>query len=167
MNIDIFKDYWNITLDKKDYLSSLETLFYLTEQQVAVIETTDRITRITSTVAMSSMAPILLSGANPALIWCLLNLMQIFYYLLLINVEYPWNVKQFLGIFSMGRFQFLPNPVSWITPKLEEEAIETPYRFSQADMNSLFLLSAGETLLIWLLTLFFFLFFIWSCPTHG
>jgi len=45
-------------------------------------------------------APIFLAGADPSLLWSLANLMQMFYYLLFFNIEYPDNLNEFLRMFS-------------------------------------------------------------------
>lgn len=39
-------------------------------------------------------------------------LMQMFYYLLFINVDYPKNIEAFLRIFKFSTLDFLPNPFS-------------------------------------------------------
>lgn len=40
---------------------------------------------------LSSSGPMLLMGADPTLIYGLIHIMQIFYYLLFLNVKYPSN----------------------------------------------------------------------------
>jgi len=66
-----------------------------------------------ATIAVLAMSgPMLILGADPTLIWALVNLMQMLFYLLFLNVDYPNNLKAFLEIFSIGRVEFLPNPLS-------------------------------------------------------
>jgi len=54
---------------------------------------------------IATAVPLLIAGADPNVLWALANLMQLLYYLLFFNVEYPWNVKAFLAILSAGRFE--------------------------------------------------------------
>jgi len=48
-------------------------------------------------IAAAAMSgPMLIAGADPTLIWALVNLMQMLFYLLFLNVDYPDNLRSFL-----------------------------------------------------------------------
>ena len=74
-----------------------------------IIQVVTEGTEIVSTIALGSLLIGLLAGADPSLVWGFVSLLQMFYYLLFLNVKYPENLKQFFRIFSMGRLQFLPS----------------------------------------------------------
>ena len=67
--------------------------------------------------------------------------MQLFYYLLFMNLEFPKNLTEFLEIFSMGRLEFLPNPLSSIYSEdsLESLNLESPPKFFDNEFSGLYL----------------------------
>jgi len=91
----------------------------------------------------------MLAGANPAIMWALMGLLQTFYYMIFINVEYPANVIPFFKLFSMGSLNFLPNPTAWFFPDIEDESLDAPQKFLDNDVDGLFLQTGGEMLLTW------------------
>ena len=141
----LVKDYENLAIEQSVYTSKLHTIYY----EPSSVQGISSAAGAVATTAMAATGPVLLAGANPAIIWALINLLQIFYYLLFINTEYPINLQKFLEIFSMGRLDFLPNPIEKITPNIEDELLPSPPKFDENDMNSLFLWNAGSMLLIW------------------
>lgn len=63
-----------------------------------------------STVALATSGAFLIAGADPALIWGLMHIMQMFFYLIFMNVDYPEHVEAFLRVFKIATLDFLPNP---------------------------------------------------------
>ena len=97
-------------------------------------------------------------GSNPAVLWTLISLLQAFFYLIFINVEYPENVQEFFAIFSMSTFNFLPDPFEWIVPNIENMSLPAPTKFIENNVNGLFLGSTGEDLLIWGIVIMLYIF---------
>jgi hypothetical protein len=56
--------------------------------------------------AAAASIPLALTG-NPSIMWTMMTLFQAYYYLLVINVNYPYNVQNFFKLFAMGQFTFL------------------------------------------------------------
>jgi len=121
-----------------------------------VQQTTQTITAVT-TAATTAMAGVsgsmMMAGANPAIMWALIGLLQTFYFLIFINVEYPANVVPFFKLFAMGNLSFLPNPTAWIFPNIDNESLDAPAKFMDNDLNGLFLQTGGEMLLTWFVVL--------------
>ena len=103
--------------------------------------------------ALASSGPTLMTGADPTIMWALINLLQMFYYLLFVNTELPKNLKSYLQIFKVGTLSFLPNPAKIIFPDLEEESLSAPERFEDSDVDGMFLVNAGSMILIWILAM--------------
>ena len=80
----------------------------------------------------------LMVGADPSLIWGLIHIMQMFYYLLFLNVIYPSNVEAFLGVFKVGRLEFLPNPSALFDFGLETNTIPSPKNFEENEFSGFF-----------------------------
>jgi len=66
-------------------------------------------------------------------------------------------VKYFFSLFSAGRLEFLPNPFSPMADDFEKEYLESPPKFFDNDFSGLFIHSAGNMLLIWILVAFCYL----------
>lgn len=94
-----------------------------------------------------------ISGVDPALLWSLANLMQLFYYLLFLNVNYPKNLRRFLGLFSLGRLNFMPNPLSGVIQEVENESLPSPPRFYENSFTGLFVETSGSILSMMLMSL--------------
>jgi len=82
--------------------------------------------QVATTAAVAAIGPMIVAGADPSIIWALIHIMQMFYYLLFLNVEYPANLQDFLGLFKLGRLEFLPNPFG---NNFEKHRIESPTHF--------------------------------------
>lgn len=68
---------------------------------------------------------------NPALLWAIINLLQVFYYFLFINVDYPYNAKIFFEILKIGTLDFLPNPFKIFFPNLDNHSIKPEKKFEE------------------------------------
>jgi len=101
---------------------------------------------VVTTVAVTA-APMLLLGSDPTLLWGIANLIQMLYYLLFFNIEYPENLQRFLQIFSLGRLTFLREPSITIFSDLATEKLPSPPNFYQNDFSGLFTQSASSFLL--------------------
>jgi len=126
-----------------------EKVLYTTPGVQDAIETIESFTK-TATVVMASISgSMILAGANPAILWALISLLQNFYYLVFINVEYPANVVPFLQLFTMGNLDFIPNPIGWFFPEIEYETLDAPQKFLDNEVDGLFFQTAGNMLLAW------------------
>lgn len=103
--------------------------------------------------AVGASGAIAVIGGNPAVLWALVSLIQTFYYLMFINVNYPDNVKFFLKLFTVASFDFIPNPMEWFNPDIEDQSLPTPERFEEYEVDGLFLNNAGNMLLVWVVVL--------------
>ena len=118
----------------------------------SVQDTIDTITSLastTTTVMASASGSMMIAGANPAIMWALIGLLQTFYYMIFINVEYPANVQAFFSLFTLGNLSFIPNPTTWFFPNIDNESLDAPAKFLENDVNGLFLQTAGNMLLTW------------------
>ena len=106
-----------------------------------------------SDTLLAAAAPMLLSGADPSIVWGFVILLQMYYYLLFFNIDYPSNLRSFLRIFSMGRLEFLPNPLNFILEDLDEKRLYSPPNFYNNEFSGLFFHTGGSMILIWLLIL--------------
>jgi len=95
----------------------------------------------------------MLAGANPAIMWALIELLQTFYYMVFINVQYPINLQAFFGLFTLGNLSFIPNPIGWFFPHIEDESLDAPEKFIENEVDGLFLQTAGNMLLTWFLVI--------------
>jgi len=86
--------------------------------------------------------------ANPVAAWFLMNLIQQYYYLIFINVEYPINVEMILATFSIGRLPFIPDISSIIVGGIKE-SLPSPYKFQDNELDGMFLKNAGSMLTLW------------------
>jgi len=102
-----------------------------------------------SDAATAGSGVLLILGANPTIIWILMNMLQTFYYLLFINVKYPENVNIFLGAFSVGRLTFIPDGVSFFMEGFAKDTIISPPKFHKNGIDALFLTTAGSMLSLW------------------
>ena len=96
------------------------------------------------TTAAVTAAPMLLLGSDPTLMWSIANLIQILYYLLFFNIEYPENLKQFLQVFSLGRLTFLRGPSISVFSNFATEKLSSPPNFYENDFSGLFTQSADR-----------------------
>lgn len=94
-------------------------------------------------------------GADPAFAWALMNLMQQFFYLLFLNVNYPSNFHNFLKIFALGNLDFLPNPLSFLVDKDTE--LDSPENFMDNDFSGNFMLTANGMIAVWSYALLIYL----------
>lgn len=84
-----------------------------------------------------------LGGVSPSLLWALMNLLQQYSYLLLLSIDYPIVLAEFLEIFRLGNLDFIPNvAVNFI----EFEEVKSPPKFMENEFTGLFLDSAGPIL---------------------
>ena len=79
------------------------------------------------------------SAVTSSLIFSIINLLQLFFYLLVISVEYPPNAKMFLDIFSMSVLKGVPSPIEIFTGNLTDHSLDSPVKFREAGMDGLFL----------------------------
>jgi len=103
-------------------------------------------TPIQKATATAVAGAMFVSGVDPALIWSFVNLMQLFYYLLFLNVNYPNSLRRFLGLFSIGRLNFMPNPLAGVASELENEVLPSPPRFFDNGFTGLFIETSGSIL---------------------
>lgn len=118
-------------------------------EMAQVAETTG--VAVTATMGAVSGVIIILGG-NPAILWALVTLLQTFYYLVFIKVSYPENLQVFMRVFKIGGLDFIPNPIVYMAPEIEEETLPAPERFEEYEVNGLFLANAGNMLLLWAVT---------------
>jgi len=102
-----------------------------------------------TTVMAGASGSMMVIGANPAIMWALIGLLQTFYYMIFINVQYPANVQAFFGLFTMGNLSFIPNPMTWFFPNIDNESLDAPSKFLENDVDGLFLQGGGNELLMW------------------
>jgi len=102
---------------------------------------------------MITAGPIFLAGADASLLWNLANLMQVFYYLLFYNIEYPQNLVEFLKIFSLGRLEFFQEPFSNWVPIDEVPQLPSSPKFYDNGVSGFFLQSASAFLQLWCMTM--------------
>jgi len=102
--------------------------------------------------AGASTATSVFGGADPWLLMGLVILLQMIYYLLFFNVDYPENLKGILIVFSVGRFDFLPNPFTWYYEGLKY--LDSPPKFYENDVSGLFLQSSGGVIFFYILSIF-------------
>ena len=117
----------------------------------------DNVAQVAITMATASTSPMLLS--NPSLAWAIINLLQIFYYLLFFNVAYPNNVQRILKLFSIARLSFIPNifPSGWL--EQEKYQLESPPKFAENELTGFFLQNGGSILTLWVSLSFAYLAF--------
>eukprot|EP00330_Aristerostoma_sp_ATCC50986_P004806 CAMPEP_0114600824 /NCGR_PEP_ID=MMETSP0125-20121206/23453_1 /TAXON_ID=485358 ORGANISM="Aristerostoma sp., Strain ATCC 50986" /NCGR_SAMPLE_ID=MMETSP0125 /ASSEMBLY_ACC=CAM_ASM_000245 /LENGTH=71 /DNA_ID=CAMNT_0001809459 /DNA_START=1 /DNA_END=213 /DNA_ORIENTATION=- len=48
-----------------------------------------------TTGIFAAAGPFVMFALSPALLWAIINLLQVFYYFLYVNVDYPYNAKIF------------------------------------------------------------------------
>ena len=101
------------------------------------------------TAVASASGPMIVAGGNPAVLWTLFNLFQAFYYLILINVDYPDNVKMLLEVFKIAKLDFIPNPVKWVIPNILDLSAPAPGKFDENGFDGLFIANSGNILLVW------------------
>ena len=121
-----------------------------TQAVVKTIETTAK-------TMMGVSGSMMFAGANPALLWALISLLQAFYYLIFINVNYPENVEAFFALFKLGNFSFIPNPIGWFFSDIDEETLPAPKRFTENQVDGVFLQNTGNMLLIWVVVILLYL----------
>ena len=107
-----------------------------------------------SNAALTSSIGMFISGGAGGLLWSFLGLFQIVNYLIFLNVNYPYNVVVFFKLFSVSSFEgMVPNPIEYLFPTIYEqmqEGLPSPLKFSDNDMDGLFLNNAGSTLAAWI-----------------
>jgi len=130
-------------------LTPIKRIPYTTPEVKETIDTMKDLTSKATTIAAASSGSMILLGANPAILWALIGLLQVFFYMIFINVNYPANVQAFFGLLTMGSLDFIPNPIQWFFPDIENESLDAPARFLENDVDGLFLNNAGNELLMW------------------
>jgi len=118
------------------------------EPEPSVAESTMSTT--VKTLAISSSVA-LIAGADPTLIWGLVNLLQMFYYLMFFNVKYPLNLQRFFEIFSLGRLTFLPSFDGFFPS--DQPKLKSPPNFYDNDFTGFLLGTAGSMFLLILVNL--------------
>jgi len=134
--------------------TNTKSIPYTTPEIQQTIETIQSLASTTTTVMASASGSMMIAGANPAIMWALIGLLQAFYYMIFINVNYPANLQAFFGLFTLGNLSFIPNPIGWFFPNIDDESLDAPSKFIDNDVNGLFLQTAGNMLLTWFLVLF-------------
>jgi len=124
-------------------------VLYTTEAAQQAVEAIQSVASTATTVMTSVSGSMMLAGANPAILWALMGLLQTFYYMAFINVQYPANVNSFFALFTEGNLSFIPNPMSWFFPNIDDESLDAPQKFLDYDVNGLFLQASGNMLLTW------------------
>src|SRR5688500_11376520 len=76
--------------------------------------------------------------------------MQLLYYLMFFNVDFPDNLNEFFKIFSLGRLQFLPNPFANLNIKGSVQELKSPPKFYENNYTGLFIEKTGSMLFIWI-----------------
>ena len=131
----------------------IQSIPFIDPELAKTINTIDNIATVTTNVIAGASGSMILAGSNPALMWALIGLLQAFYYMIFINVQYPINVQAFFGLFSLGNLPFIPNPIEWFFPEIEGVDLQAPEKFLENDVDGLFLQTAGNMLLTWFLVL--------------
>jgi len=126
-----------------------EKVLYTTPAVEEMVGAIKSVASAATTAMISVSGSMMFAGANPAILWALINLLQAFYYLAFINVEYPANVEPFLKLFTMGNLIFIPNPIGWFFSNIDNESLDAPQRFLDNDVDGLFFQTAGNMLLLW------------------
>jgi len=101
-----------------------------------------------STAAYAAVGVTIIFGGNPIAAWFLMNLIQQFYYLVFINIDYPLNVAMILGTFSVGRLPFIPQLPSFTIGEITE-SLPSPYKFEENELDGMFLKNSGSMLTVW------------------
>jgi len=141
--------YGDIILD-----TPIKNIPFVTPEIQETIATIETVTTVANNVLAGASGSMILAGANPAILWALINLLQEFYFLIFINVQYPINVQAFFGLFNLGNLPFIPNPIEWFFPEIEDvDDLQAPEKFLENDVDGLFLQTAGNLLLTWFLVL--------------
>ena len=112
-------------------------------------QTTKSVITTTLIVAVSVSGTMVFAGGSPLALWTLFNIIQAFYYLILINIDYPPNVEILLNIFKVAKLDFVPNPIDVIVPDMKEQSLPAPKKFDDNGFDALFLANSGNILLLW------------------
>ena len=127
--------------------------FFSVGEKAAADSITSLGSSVSSTALSSSMGMFVTGGAG-GLLWTFLGLFQIVNYLLFLNVNYPYNVVVFFKLFSVSSFEgMVPNPIEYLFPAIYEQmqaGLPSPPKFTDNDMDGLFLNNAGSTLAAWI-----------------
>jgi len=126
---------------------------FTTAEIQETVETIKNLASTATNVMAGASGSMMLAGANPAIMWALIGLLQTFYYMIFINVQYPVNLQAFFGLFTLGNLSFIPNPIGWFFPNIENESLDAPYKFVENEVDGLFLQTAGNMLLMWFLVI--------------
>lgn len=137
---------------------SIKTLkiAYSTPGLASTMETIVAVAQTAATSVGAISGAMMFIGANPAILWGLIGLLQTFYYMIFINVQYPANVEAFFPVFSIGNLDFLPNPMWIIFSNIDDFSLPVPQKFADYEVDGLFLANAGNMLLLWGLNLMIF-----------
>ena len=125
---------------------------HFTPQETTILETARTAGTAATSTAMASSAIIAVFAGNPVLLLTLLNIFQVTNDLLYMNVNYPDNVNTFFNLFSVSSFNFIPNPIEMVAPKLFEEMqipLNSPPKFLDNEMDARFLNNCGLMITGW------------------
>ena len=126
--------------------------FFTAEEKAAAESLTSVGSTVSNTALTSSMGMFFAGGGG--MLWDFLGIFQVVNYLLFLNVNYPYNVIAFFKLFSVGSVNaMIPNPIQYVFPTLYEEmqaGLPSPPKFSDNDMDALYLNNAGSTLAGWI-----------------
>ena len=134
--------------DTFDYRFSTKVIPFNSDADKAQ-QTTKNVITTTLIVAASVSGTMVLAGGSPLVLWTLFNIIQAFYYLILINIDYPPNVEILLNIFKVAKLDFVPNPIDVIVPDMKEQSLPAPKKFDDNGFDALFLANSGNILLLW------------------
>ena len=74
----------------------------------------------------------------------LINILQMFYYLIFINIEYPHNIEAFLQLFQFATFDLIPNSAKDSLAPIEEDLDPLPGKFADNEVDALLLSNADN-----------------------
>ena len=135
----------------------LNTIEYLSDADKATLDALGEGSSAAAQALAAASGPIMLAGTNPSLMWALLNIIQMLYYLLFINVVYPPNLESFFKIFSMGRLEFLPDLPEIVFGNLTQYEQDAPPKFLDNGLNGFFMGTAGNMIFVWFVTVILYL----------
>ena len=144
----------SVIIDVDSVSTQTIPFIYFTPTELATAQAMASIGTAVSSAALGSSASMFALGGSGGLLFSFLSLFQIVNYLLYLNVNYPFNVIAFFKIFSVASINsMVPNPIQYVAPDFYEEmqtGLSSPPKFSENDMDGLFLNNAGSTVAGWL-----------------
>jgi len=150
---DEVQDFESFSITKDTYVIQIEEIYFSDRADKILTETTKGMGESIATAGLAGSGLLFLTQTNPTLTWFFINILQKYYYLLFINVEAPENLKVFLSAFSYGKLTFLPDATSSLIDGLNTQKKPSPKRFSENNIDGLFLINIGNILSLWLAAL--------------